>query len=110
MRPGDYDRRGPYPRGPPFAGRGGGGLPFRGNDFRDGPAPDGFMPRGGPPAGIGAGIGPGGQPPAPQFVVDRTKTCPLLLRVFVKLGSHHRIEDFNRGKVGLLGPPVYDAT
>lgn len=28
------------------------------------------------------------------MMIDRTKTCPLLLRVFVKQGAHHRIEDF----------------
>ncbi|KAK7292553.1 hypothetical protein RJT34_15404 [Clitoria ternatea] len=31
--------------------------------------------------------------------VDREKTCPLLLRVFTKIGSHHTMEDFAvRGK------------
>ncbi|XP_047338681.1 histone deacetylase complex subunit SAP18-like [Impatiens glandulifera] len=46
--------------------------------------------------------GPPG-PPArggPRFEpVDREKTCPLLLRVFTKTGSHHSDEDFAvRGK------------
>ena len=27
--------------------------------------------------------------------VDRTKTCPFLLRIFVKSNGHHRIEDFS---------------
>ncbi|KAF2311111.1 hypothetical protein GH714_019549 [Hevea brasiliensis] len=31
--------------------------------------------------------------------VDREKTCPLLLRVFTKIGNHHSKEDFAvRGK------------
>ncbi|XWS49855.1 hypothetical protein CRYUN_Cryun12cG0039000 [Craigia yunnanensis] len=31
--------------------------------------------------------------------IDREKTCPLLLRVFTKIGSHHSKEDFAvRGK------------
>ncbi|GMY30168.1 histone deacetylase complex subunit SAP18-like [Fagus crenata] len=36
----------------------------------------------------------------PRFEpVDREKTCPLLLRVFTKIGSHHGDEDFAvRGK------------
>ncbi|KAJ0047541.1 hypothetical protein Pint_15958 [Pistacia integerrima] len=40
------------------------------------------------------------QPPRPRFEpVDREKTCPLLLRVFTKIGSHHSVEDFAvRGK------------
>ncbi|GMH44642.1 hypothetical protein BSKO_12594 [Bryopsis sp. KO-2023] len=33
-------------------------------------------------------------PPAEQ--VDREKVCPLLLRVFPKLGGHHGLEDFAR--------------
>jgi len=36
----------------------------------------------------------------PNFIkagtLDREKVCPLLLRVFYKLGGHHRSEDFNR--------------
>ncbi|XP_010255598.1 PREDICTED: histone deacetylase complex subunit SAP18 [Nelumbo nucifera] len=43
----------------------------------------------------------GPPPPArPRFEpVDREKTCPLLLRVFTKIGSHHAKEDFAvRGK------------
>lgn len=32
-------------------------------------------------------------PNRPAFV-DREKTCPLLLRVFSKVGSHHSREDF----------------
>ncbi|KAJ8900223.1 hypothetical protein K2173_024863 [Erythroxylum novogranatense] len=38
-------------------------------------------------------------PPPPLQPVDREKTCPLLLRVFTKIGSHHMKEDFAvRGK------------
>ncbi|KAA0049010.1 histone deacetylase complex subunit SAP18 [Cucumis melo var. makuwa] len=39
-------------------------------------------------------------PPRPRLEpVDREKTCPLLLRVFTKIGSHHFNEDFAvRGK------------
>ncbi|KAL4361663.1 hypothetical protein GQ457_04G032160 [Hibiscus cannabinus] len=34
-------------------------------------------------------------PPRPRFEpVDREKTCPLLLRVFTKIGGHHSKEDF----------------
>lgn len=38
--------------------------------------------------------------PRPRFEpVDREKTCPLLLRVFTKIGGHHNEEDFAvRGK------------
>ncbi|XP_002509676.2 histone deacetylase complex subunit SAP18 [Ricinus communis] len=32
-------------------------------------------------------------------LIDREKTCPLLLRVFTKIGNHHKMEDFAvRGK------------
>eukprot|EP01120_Amphizonella_sp_Union-15-10_P012162 TRINITY_DN5363_c0_g1_i1.p1 TRINITY_DN5363_c0_g1~~TRINITY_DN5363_c0_g1_i1.p1 ORF type:complete len:189 (-),score=31.46 TRINITY_DN5363_c0_g1_i1:9-575(-) len=34
------------------------------------------------------------QPPKEVFKVDREKTCPLLLRVFTKMGGHHSPEDF----------------
>lgn len=34
--------------------------------------------------------------PEPVEVVDREKTCPLLLRVFPKLGGHHRLEEYAR--------------
>ncbi|EXC11715.1 hypothetical protein L484_020767 [Morus notabilis] len=39
-------------------------------------------------------------PRGPRFEpVDREKTCPLLLRVFTKIGGHHANEDFAvRGK------------
>ncbi|CAI9265035.1 unnamed protein product [Lactuca saligna] len=48
--------------------------------------------------------GPTGPPvhgkPGPRFEpVDREKTCPLLLRVFTKIGGHHNQADFAvRGK------------
>eukprot|EP00275_Glaucocystis_incrassata_P001766 EC123906.1.p1 GENE.EC123906.1~~EC123906.1.p1 ORF type:complete len:133 (+),score=10.60 EC123906.1:129-527(+) len=36
---------------------------------------------------------------APAKEIDREKTCPLLLRVFAKVGGHHRVEDYAvRGK------------
>ncbi|CAA6673756.1 unnamed protein product [Spirodela intermedia] len=53
---------------------------------------------------------PGGAPPPPRAgpppsarprfePVDREKTCPLLLRVFTKIGGHHAKEEFAiRGK------------
>lgn len=28
--------------------------------------------------------------------IDREKVCPLLLRVFPRLGAHHQLEDFGR--------------
>lgn len=34
--------------------------------------------------------------PAPEVEIDREKACPLLLRVFPKLGGHHRLEDYAR--------------
>ncbi|KAF4369537.1 hypothetical protein CsatB_003931 [Cannabis sativa] len=60
----------------------------------------------------GSGSGRPGPPPPPQSrapppppprprsePVDREKTCPLLLRVFTKIGGHHSEEDFAvRGK------------
>lgn len=51
-------------------------------------APDSFMNNGPPSV-------PAAQP-IPKFEVDREKTCPLLLRVFPKVGGHHRLEDFMR--------------
>ncbi|KAI4354945.1 hypothetical protein L6164_003766 [Bauhinia variegata] len=43
--------------------------------------------------------GPAPPPPPRIEPVDREKTCPLLLRVFTKIGSHHTSEDFAvRGK------------
>ena len=32
----------------------------------------------------------------PEENIDREKTCPLLLRVFYKIGGHHRAEEFDR--------------
>jgi len=35
----------------------------------------------------------------PKFVVQREKVCPVLVRVFTKVGSHHRSEEYDlRGK------------
>ncbi|CAI8057036.1 Histone deacetylase complex subunit SAP18 [Geodia barretti] len=36
---------------------------------------------------------------SPQYVVDREKTCPMLLRVFCSMGRHHRLDEFNRNSV-----------
>eukprot|EP00897_Mesotaenium_endlicherianum_P007485 jgi/Mesen1/6765/ME000346S05940 len=50
--------------------------------------------RAGPPRGA---LPP--PPPRPTLVVDREKTCPLLLRVFTKHGDHHKLEEFGtRGR------------
>lgn len=82
-------RGGPGPGGPPFRGdmgfRRSGDMGFRGSGDAFGPPPPGPSY---PPA-----------PAAEAFVVDREKVCPLLIRVFIKPGSHHRLEDFAiRGK------------
>jgi len=38
-------------------------------------------------------------PPVEAFVIDREKNCPLLIRLFCKPGSHHKLEEFAiRGK------------
>ncbi|XP_059445007.1 histone deacetylase complex subunit SAP18-like [Corylus avellana] len=59
----------------------------RPNSTRPLPPPEGLQSRAPPLA-------------RPRFEpVDREKTCPLLLRVFTKIGSHHSEEDFAvRGK------------
>ncbi|CAI0470552.1 unnamed protein product [Linum tenue] len=47
-----------------------------------------------PPGNRGPPLSKGPLPP-----VDREKTCPLLLRVFTKIGGHHSKEEFQiRGK------------
>nr|XP_025657880.1 histone deacetylase complex subunit SAP18 isoform X1 [Arachis hypogaea] len=63
----------------------------------DGPKRQGGRPLPPPPRGP---PGPPPPPPRPRVEpVDREKTCPLLLRVFTKEGSHHTMEDFAvRGK------------
>uniref|UniRef100_A0A7S1STK2 Histone deacetylase complex subunit SAP18 n=1 Tax=Tetraselmis chuii TaxID=63592 RepID=A0A7S1STK2_9CHLO len=66
---GDYRRAGPRDR-----------------DVRGGPPRRGPL---GPP-------GPPNLPGPPPLVIDREKTCPLLLRVFPKLGSHHKLEEYQR--------------
>lgn len=46
-------------------------------------------------------------------VVDREKTCPLLLRVFVSIGRHHNLAEYRRGSTPPNGLQVYtwmDAT
>eukprot|EP00300_Choanocystis_sp_HF-7_P030753 c39682_g1_i1.p1 GENE.c39682_g1_i1~~c39682_g1_i1.p1 ORF type:complete len:170 (+),score=30.02 c39682_g1_i1:36-545(+) len=37
---------------------------------------------------------PAPAPEQPTIEIDREKTCPLLLRVFVQVGKHHRPEEF----------------
>lgn len=54
-------------------------------------------------AGVSEGAPKRGLPPPPRGPrfdpIDREKTCPLLLRVFTKIGAHHSNEDFAvRGK------------
>ncbi|KAL3639130.1 hypothetical protein CASFOL_017037 [Castilleja foliolosa] len=53
-----------------------------------------------PPPGRGLPPPPTAKPAAPRpEPVDREKTCPLLLRVFTKVGGHHTDDDFAvRGK------------
>ncbi|KAJ3125362.1 hypothetical protein HK101_005940, partial [Irineochytrium annulatum] len=34
----------------------------------------------------------------PKIVVDREKTCPFLVRVFCKFGSHHSLSEYDVGK------------
>ncbi|KNA15412.1 hypothetical protein SOVF_098550 [Spinacia oleracea] len=53
-----------------------------------------------PPPPLPARGFPGPPPQRARFQpVDREKTCPLLLRVFTKIGGHHTQEDFSvRGK------------
>ncbi|KAL6493087.1 hypothetical protein OROGR_032846 [Orobanche gracilis] len=53
-----------------------------------------------PPTIRGPPPPPSAKPAAPRLEpVDREKTCPLLLRVFTKVGSHHTDDDFAvRGK------------
>lgn len=47
----------------------------------------------------GKGIGKGRIAPPPRRGLDRSRTCPFLLRVFRKIGGHHGIEAFaERGK------------
>ena len=67
----------------------GGGAPS--GPFRGGGAPD--FHRGGPPRP------PPPPPPAapPPFRVDRERTCPLLLRVFPRVGGGQKEEEFEPG-------------
>ncbi|XP_051123465.1 histone deacetylase complex subunit SAP18 [Andrographis paniculata] len=53
-----------------------------------------------PPPGRGPPPPPAAKPAIPRLEpVDREKTCPLLLRVFTKVGGHHTDDDFAvRGK------------
>ncbi|KAL1546778.1 histone deacetylase complex subunit SAP18-like [Salvia divinorum] len=51
------------------------------------------------PPGRGLPPPPAARPAPRPEPVDREKTCPLLLRVFTKVGGHHTDEDFAvRGK------------
>ncbi|PRQ17889.1 putative Sin3 associated polypeptide p18 [Rosa chinensis] len=66
-----------------------------------GPAPRGGLPGRPlpPPPPLPQSRGPPPPPPRRFEPVDREKTCPLLLRVFTKIGGHHNQEDFAvRGK------------
>jgi histone deacetylase complex subunit SAP18 len=49
-----------------------------------------------PPQMAGPPMPRPGPPPLPTPEIDREKTCPLLLRVFSKLGSHHKLEEFGK--------------
>ncbi|KAL4427142.1 hypothetical protein ABPG77_001146 [Micractinium sp. CCAP 211/92] len=105
----DFDRRGPPP-GPDFReyDRRGPPTDYRGFDERRlGPPPPGYDRRGPPPGPLGppldVGLGPGGPAVRSGVVavqkepaIDREKVCPLLLRVFPRLGAHHQLEDFAR--------------
>lgn len=52
-----------------------------------------------PPPPLPQSRAPPPPPPRRFEPVDREKTCPLLLRVFTKIGGHHNQEDFAvRGK------------
>lgn len=60
---------------------------------------------GGPPRGPMMGPPRDMGPPRMQeaeIVVDREKTCPLLLRVFYKNGGHHKLEEFAVGGVHIM--------
>lgn len=101
-------RREPYPRDqqPPrdFRGR---DPSFRDQPMRDAPirdlplrdARDILPPAPAPAAPLTAPVPtqPASQivvpPPEPQ--IDREKVCPLLLRVFTKQGSHHKLEEYH---------------
>ncbi len=101
LRDRERDRPLPLPRGGPppgdfprgFGRAGSGGAPMgmmggRAGDY--GPPPIGRPggPRGGPPPGLPL------VPQQPEFIVDREKTCPMLVRVWVKVGSHHDPQEF----------------
>ena len=62
---------------PHGGGRGGGGTHRGGR---------GHQHRGPPP--------PPPPPPPPQRAVDRERTCPLLVRCFLREGGHHKQEDY----------------
>ncbi|PRW60917.1 Histone deacetylase complex subunit SAP18 isoform B [Chlorella sorokiniana] len=92
----DFDRRGPPPdygydrRGPPPPDFGRGGF----DDRRLGPPPPGY---GGPPLDMpGPAVRSGVVAVHKEPAIDREKVCPLLLRVFPRLGAHHQLEDFAR--------------
>ncbi|KAJ3102601.1 Histone deacetylase complex subunit sap18 [Phlyctochytrium planicorne] len=44
-------------------------------------------------------LGTGGRRGKPKIVVDREKTCPFLVRIFCKTGSHHEVSDFGVDKL-----------
>lgn len=99
----DRDRERPREREPPS--RRGDGHSMRSDDRRPPPSsrdgPREPPPRDPPPPPAAEPLpGPPGMPPPPvkkaEPEIDRTKVCPLLLRVFPKLGGHHRLEEFAR--------------
>ncbi|XP_054724437.1 histone deacetylase complex subunit SAP18-like [Uloborus diversus] len=45
--------------------------------------------------------------PDSEKPIDREKTCPLLLRVFVSPNKHHGLSEFSRGKVPVDELQIY---
>eukprot|EP00933_Yihiella_yeosuensis_P006980 TRINITY_DN111841_c0_g1_i1.p1 TRINITY_DN111841_c0_g1~~TRINITY_DN111841_c0_g1_i1.p1 ORF type:complete len:205 (-),score=46.33 TRINITY_DN111841_c0_g1_i1:163-777(-) len=68
------------------------------NDAAGGPirSGGGAVPRAGPYDSEGKGKGKGyhREPAPPRRHLDRSKTCPFLLRIFRKINEHHGIEAF----------------
>jgi len=47
---------------------------------------------------VGSKVEKAEKPEVPKFVVDREKTCPLLLRVFCSQHRHNNMSEYMRGK------------